>query len=103
MRFTFHKTLFKLGNMRFGIGYTSRNNPLAWSLLFFILMFKFVWYMIIGMLWMCYGMFILMYYMMKYLCIGLYLFYKWCLVKPIMWIVQKIKQLLKNKQTTAQS
>lgn len=103
MRFTFHKTLFRLGKMRIGIGYTSKNNPLAWILLLFIWMFQLMWYMLIGMLWLGYGMFILMYYMMKYLCVGLYLFCKWCLVKPIVWVVQKIKQSINNKKTTVQS
>lgn len=103
MRFTFHRTLFKLGKMRFGIGYTTKNNPVALLVLFFIGIFYFAWYMMIAVLWMCYGMFVLTYYIMKYLCIGLYLLYKWCLVKPIVWVVHKIKQLIENKKTTVQS
>lgn len=98
MRFTFHRTLFKLGKMRFGIGYTSKRNPLGWFLLFFVAMFQLMWYMFIGTLWLGYGIFILMYYMFKYMCIGIYLFGKWCIVKPIMWVVEKIKTSVNNKK-----
>lgn len=98
MRFTFHRTLFKLGKMRFGIGYTSKSNLLGWCLLVFVAMFQLMWYVFIGSLWLCYGMVILMYYMVKYIAIGIYLLYKWCVVKPIIWVIQKIKELINNKK-----
>lgn len=101
MRFTFHRTLFKLGKMRFGIGYTSKSNLLGWCLLFFVAMFQLMWYMFIGTLWLCYGMVILMYYMFKYIGIGIYLLYKWCIVKPIVWVIQKIKMTINSKKETA--
>lgn len=98
MRFTFHRTLFKLGKMRFGIGYTSKNNPLGWLLLFCVALFQLMWYMFVGTLWLCYGIVILMYYMFKYMGIGIYSLCKWCIVKPIVWIVQKIKETINNKK-----
>lgn len=102
MRLTFHKTLFKLGKIRIGIGYT-RNNPLGWCLLLFASFFYLIWYTMIGCLWMMYGVCILMYYMCKYMGIGLYLFIKWCFIKPIIYISKKIKTTIQNRKQKSES
>lgn len=53
-RVGFHKTLFKLGKWRFGIGYSTRGLTGIIMLCVFG-MVNLMWYMILGMLWLTYG------------------------------------------------
>ena len=59
---SFHKTLFKLGKWRFGIGYSSKGGK-AWIVLFLYSILNLYWWMLIGCLWLCYGMFYLIFYL----------------------------------------
>ena len=53
-RVGFHKTLFKLGKWRFGIGYSTRcSTGLITKFMFGLL--NLLWYMILGGLWLTYG------------------------------------------------
>ena len=50
----FHKTLFKLGKWRFGIGYSTRGAT-GIIMLSIYGMFNLLWYMMLGCLWLTYG------------------------------------------------
>ena len=55
LRFGFHKTLLKIGKWRFGIGYSTRGTAgLIMVCIYAVL--NLMWYMILGCLWMMYGM-----------------------------------------------
>ena len=62
MRMTFHKTLLKIGKWRFGIGYSSRGG-LAWLVLLFYGILNMCWWLILGILWVYYGIFYLIIYL----------------------------------------
>ncbi len=53
-RVGFRKTLFKLGKWRFGIGYSTRGATGIIMLCVFGI-FNLMWYMILGCLWIIYG------------------------------------------------
>lgn len=57
-RFGFHKTLFKLGKWRFGIGYRCRGATGIIMLCIYGIL-NLMWYMVLAGLWLTYGLILL--------------------------------------------
>lgn len=58
LRLGFHRTLFKLGNWRFGIGY-GFHGITGFCMLIIFGILNLCWYMILGVMWLFYGIFYL--------------------------------------------
>ena len=82
-RVGFHKTLFKLGKWRFGIGYSSRGAAGIIMVCTYAIL-NLCWYMVVGCLWLVYG------------------FIWLCFVLPIKGIA-KLVENIKNNQSNQEA
>ena len=84
--FGFHKTLLRLGGMRFGVGAGMKSGT-GCVIMAFLGVFYLMWYILIGTLWMMYGVFWLMYGMIRLI-----------FVLPIKGIIKLVKNRNQSEQ-----
>lgn len=99
MFLSFRKTLCRLGSFRFGAGIRVKGIS-AVFLVFIFACLNLFWYMMLGVMWMIYGIFWLywkMIYGTFWLCWKMIL---WVYIKPIIWLFSKLFGLLNTRSAS---